>query len=61
MKKLIPIALTTLLLTACGSGEEEEEALNPGEELVDVTQTDDGGEQEDSEQAKPYPEEEVAT
>lgn len=60
MKKLIPIALTTLLLTACGSGEEEEEALNPGEELVDVTQTDDGGEQEDSEQAKPDPEEEVA-
>lgn len=60
MKKLIPIALTTLLLTACGSGEEEEEALNPGEELVDVTQTDDGGEQEDSEQAKPNPEEEVA-
>lgn len=60
MKKLIPIGLTTLLLTACGSGEEEEEALNPGEELVDVTQTDDGGEQEDSEQAKPNPEEEVA-
>lgn len=59
MKKLIPIALTTLLLTACGGGDEEE-ASNPGEELVDVTQTDDGGEQEDSEQTKPNPEEEVA-
>lgn len=59
MKKLIPIALTTLLLTACGGGDEEE-ASNPGEELVDVTQTDDGGEQKDSEQAKPNPEEEVA-
>lgn len=57
MKKLIPIALTTLLLTACGSGEEE--ATNPGDELVDVTQTDDGSEQEESGEAMPDPEEEV--